>query len=166
MTEEQRKARNESRLAECHPAFGKKVAAILTDLEGLGLRPRIQEAWRSPTRQRQLLRAGFTKLAWGMHNATGPEGKPEALAVDILDDERPNKEGTRFLLMLAASAKVHGCVTGIAWGLSAGGKKRVEAAIAERDFDGAVPIGWDPCHVQVGGISFQEARAGRRPTVS
>jgi hypothetical protein len=163
MTEEQRKARNESRLAECHPVFRRKVRAILEDLEGHGLRPRIQEAWRSPARQKKLLAEGFTKVRWGMHNATTDDGKPESLAVDILDDDKPNNESTQFLLLLASSAKAHECVTGIVWGLSARSRKRVEAAIAERDFDAPVLIGWDPCHVQIEGITVQEARAGKRP---
>ena len=69
MTEEQRKERNTQRLTECNPIFRRKIAAILADLEGHGWRPRIQEAWRSPTRQKQLLADGFTKVGWGMHNA-------------------------------------------------------------------------------------------------
>jgi hypothetical protein len=163
MTEDERKARNRARLAECTPAFRKKVAAILADLEGHGLRPRIQEGWRSPARQRQLLADGFTKVRWGMHNATTENGKPDSLAVDILDDDHPNKEGTRFLLMLAASAKAHGCVTGIAWGLSQEDRDTIRSAIASRSFDAHVEVGWDPCHVQIGGISVVEARNGARP---
>jgi hypothetical protein len=163
VTEAERKARNTKRLTECNPAFRKKVAAIVADLEGHGLRPRIQEAWRSPARQRQLLADGFTKVRWGMHNATTEDGKPDSLAVDVLDDDAPNKESTRFLLMLASSAHAHGCLTGISWGLSASSRKRIEQAIAERDFQAAIPVGWDPCHVQIDGITVTEARAGKRP---
>ena len=163
MTEEERKTRNAQRLTECNPAFRKKVAAILADMEGHGWRPRIQEAWRSPARQRQLLAEGFTKVRWGMHCATTESGKPDALAVDILDDDRPNNEGTRFLLMLASSAKAHGCLTGIDWGLSSKRKETVREAVAKRDFDAKVSVGWDPCHVQIGGISVIEARSGARP---
>jgi hypothetical protein len=164
MTEEQREARNAEKLTECQLTFRRKVKAILEDLESHGLRPRIQEAWRSPARQKQLLAEGFTKVRWGMHNATDSDGKPESLAVDILDDDRPNNESTQFLLLLASSAKAHGCITGIAWGLSQKSRKRVEEAIAEREFDAPIPVGWDPCHVQIGGISVREARAGKRPT--
>ncbi len=163
MTDERRRAQNEAKLAECQPIFARKVKAILDDLEGHGLRPRIQEAWRSPARQRKLLREGFTKVAWGMHNATTDDGKPEALAVDVLDDERPNKESIRFLLLLATSAKAHGCLTGISWGLSASSRARAEQAIAERNFDAKFSVGWDPCHVQIDGITVTEARAGKRP---
>ncbi len=163
MTEEQRQQRNAERLTECNPAFRRKVAAILTDLEGHGLRPRIQEAWRSPTRQRQLLADGFTKVRWGMHCATTEGGKPDSLAVDILDDDAPNKESTKFLLMLASSAKAHGCLTGIGWGLSSKRKEAIREAVAERDFEAKVSVGWDPCHVQIGGISVAEARNGTRP---
>ena len=85
------------------------------------------------------------------------------LAVDVLDDDAPNKESTRFLLMLAASAKVHACVTGIDWGLSPDDRDSVRSAIASRSFDARVGVGWDPCHVQIGGISVVEARNGARP---
>ena len=98
-----------------------------------------------------------------MHNATTEDGNPDALAVDILDDNAPNKESTKFLLMLAASAKAHGCVTGIAWGLSQEDQDTIRSAVASRDFEATVGVGWDPCHVQIGGISVQEARSGARP---
>ncbi|WP_395089785.1 hypothetical protein [Armatimonas sp.] len=163
MTEEQRKERNAQRLTECNPIFRRKATAILEDLEGHGLRPRIQEAWRSPTRQRQLLADGFTKVRWGMHNAVTEDGNPDSLAVDILDDDQPNKESTKFLLMLTASAKAHGCVTGIGWGLSQEDRDTIRSAVTSRDFEAKVEVGWDPCHVQIGGISVQEARDGARP---
>jgi hypothetical protein len=163
MTEEQRKERNTQRLTECNPIFRRKVGAILADLAGHGWRPRIQEAWRSPARQKQLLADGFTKVGWGMHNAATEDGKPDSLAVDILDDDQPNHESTRFLLMLAASAKAHGCVTGIDWGLAQEDRDTIRSAIASRDFDAKIEVGWDPCHVQIGGISVQEARTGVRP---
>jgi hypothetical protein len=163
MTEEQRKERNANRLTECNPIFRRKVAAILADLEGHGFRPRIQEAWRSPVRQRQLLADGFTKVRWGMHNATTEDGNPDALAVDILDDDQPNKESTKFLLMLAASAKAHGCVTGIDWGLAQEDRDTIRSAIVSRDSEAKIEVGWDPCHVQIGGISVREARNGARP---
>ncbi len=163
MTEEQRKERNAKRLTECNPIFRRKVAAILADLEGHGFRPRIQEAWRSPTRQKQLLADGFTKVRWGMHNAVTEDGKPDSMAVDILDDDRPNHESTKFLLMLAASAKAHGCITGIDWGLPQEDRDTIRSAIASHDFEVNIEVGWDPCHVQIGGITVQEARNGARP---
>ncbi|WP_395089756.1 hypothetical protein [Armatimonas sp.] len=163
MTDEQRTERNAQKLKECNPIFRSKVKAILTDLEGHGWRPRIQEAWRSPTRQKQLLADGFTKVGWGMHNATTEDGRPDSLAVDILDDDQPNKESTRFLLMLAASAKAHGCITGIDWGLAQEDRDTIRSAIASRDFEAKVEVGWDPCHFQIEGISVQEARNGARP---
>ena len=163
MTEEKRKQNNAQRLTECNPAFRTKAAAVLDDMEGHGWRPRIQEAWRSPARQKQLLADGFTKVRWGMHNATTEDGNPDALAVDILDDDQPNKESTKFLLMLAASAKAHECITGIAWGLSQEDQDTIRSAVASRDFDTKIEVGWDPCHVQIGGISVREARNGARP---
>ena len=163
MTEEQRKHNDAQKLTECNPVFRGKVAAIIADLEGHGLRPRTQEAWRSPARQKQLLADGFTKVRWSMHNATTEDGNPDALAVDILDDNQPNHESTRFLLMLAASAKAHGCITGIDWGLAQEDRDTIRSAIASRDFEAKIEAGWDPCHVQIGGITIQEARNGARP---
>ena len=163
MTEEQRKDRNTERLTECNPIFRKKVTAILTDMEGHCWRPRIQEAWRSPARQKQLLADGFTKVGWGMHNATTEDGKPDSLAADILDDDHPNQESTKFLLLLATSAKAHSCITGIAWGLAQEDRDTIRSAIASQDFDAKIEVGWDPCHVQIGGITVQEARNGARP---
>ncbi|WP_395144903.1 hypothetical protein [Armatimonas sp.] len=163
MTDEQRKHNNAQKLTECNPILRRKVAAIIADLEGHGWRPRIQEAWRSPARQKQLLDDGFTKVRWGMHNAVTEDGKPDSLAVDILDDDQPNKESSKFLLMLASSAKAHGCVTGIDWGLAQEDRDTIRSAVAGRDFDATIEVGWDPCHVQIGGISVQEARNGARP---
>ena len=65
--------------------------------------------------------------------------------------------------LLASSAKAHGCVTGIAWGLAPEDRDTLRSAIAGRDFGAKIEVGWDPCHVQIGGISVQEARNGARP---
>ena len=99
-----------------------------------------------------------------MHNAATEDGKPDSLAADILDDDQPNHESIKFLLMLAASAKAHGCITGIAWGLTQEDRDTIRSAIASLDFEAKSEVGWDPCHVQIGGISVQEARNGARPS--
>ena len=149
-----RTERNAALLMQCHPVFSRKVAAILQDLEGHGLKPRIQEAWRSLARQRALRRKGTTRLAWGLHCTTTEDGEPESLAVDIVDEASPVRMGTRFALLLASAAKAHGCLSGIAWGLDREERDTVHAAIAAKDWSTALPIGWDPGHVQIEGIGI------------
>ncbi len=163
MTEPDREARNERKLKQLHPWLRPKIAAVLEDLEGHGYRPRIQDAWRSPADQRKAWESGHSKLLWGFHNATAQDGTPEALACDVLDDDVPFSPSQRYLMMLAASAQVHDLVTGIGWGLGARLRDGLEAAILRRDWSADVKIGWDPCHVQVGGIRVAEARKGARP---
>jgi hypothetical protein len=47
MTEDQRKERNTERLTELYPTFRRRIKAVIEDLQGQGIRPRIQDAWRS-----------------------------------------------------------------------------------------------------------------------
>lgn len=164
MTEREREVRNERKIAQVHVVLQPKIVAILEDLEGHGYRPRIQDAWRSPADQKKAWQAGHSKLLWGYHNATAPDGTPESLACDILDDDRPFSPDQRYLMILASSAQVHELVTGIAWGLGARLRDGLEAAILRRDWSASVKIGWDPCHVQVSGISVAAARKGARPS--
>ena len=157
MKETDRQARNAQKLAECEPSFGQLVSGVLQGLEAHGLRPRIQEAWRSPENQLAAFRAGRSKLKFGFHNVTTPDGKPAALAVDILDDDAPLAPGPRYLLMLAAEARARGLETGILWGLPVALQKGVDEALAHQRWDAPVKIGWDPCHVQIVGTMPDEA---------
>lgn len=162
MTEEQRHERNRAMLAQCWPVFARKIEAVIHDLEGHGLRPRIQCAWRSPADQLKAYQAGNSKLRFGFHNVTGAGGHPEALAVDILDDDQPLDPPTRYLLMLASSVQAHGLQSGIRWGLSTWRRRKIDEAIAAKQWDAPVAIGWDPCHVEVTGLTVTRAKAGAR----
>jgi hypothetical protein len=51
MKESDRKKRNNDRLVELYPTFGARVEKVIADLETTGIRPRIQDAWRSPADQ-------------------------------------------------------------------------------------------------------------------
>lgn len=115
MTEQARNSRNVGMLADLHPWFRRKVAAILRDLEGHGWRPRIQVAWRSPAEQRRLKREGYSRVAWGFHNATSASGRPESLAADIVNDTDPYHEPAQFYAHLESSANAHGLMTGRRW---------------------------------------------------
>jgi len=76
MNEQDRQTRNRERLEECHPVFSARVAAIIANLEHDGYRPRIQEAWRSPSDQLKDFQSGHSKLQFGFHNTTAVDGKP------------------------------------------------------------------------------------------
>ncbi|MHB0667960.1 hypothetical protein [Roseomonas mucosa] len=163
MNEKNRQARNRDRLAECYPFFSTKLIRVIERLEIMNLRPRIQDAWRSPEEQLKAFQSGHSKLRFGFHNVTGHNGEKEALAVDILDDNAPLKVGTNFVLQLAVVARAEGLDTGILWGLPAKLRAGTEAAIAAGNYKASVKIGWDPCHVEVTGISLAEVKAGNRP---
>jgi hypothetical protein len=163
VTEPDRLERNRSMLAQCHPEFARRVRCLIVQLEHDGYRPRIQEAWRSETRQKALVKAKKSTVLWGYHNATGVDGTPEALAVDLLDDDRPLVPPMKYLLKLAAHAKRVQCATGIAWGLTKGPRELLEAAIAEGRWSYVGARGWDPCHVEPVDVSIADARKGKRP---
>jgi hypothetical protein len=95
------------------------VAAVIAELEDEGWRPRIQDAWRSIAAQEAAYTTGHSKLKFGFHNVTGADDRPEALAVDLLDDDAPLNPGKPYLLRLAGAAANAGLDSGIRWGLSA-----------------------------------------------
>jgi hypothetical protein len=164
MQEQQRLERNANRLTECYEVFAEALKGVIEDMQRLGFRPRIQEAWRSPEAQLEAVNNGTSELRFGFHNVTGADGRKEALAVDLLDDDAPLEPSRRYVLTLAAVARDHGLETGILWGLQRATRDRLERAIQERDFDTPGKIGWDPCHVQVTGMTPVQARQGQRPT--
>lgn len=163
MNEADRRARNTAKLAECHPAFRARLAQVLSAMSG-HYRPRVQEAYRSPADQQKAFDSGHSKLRYGLHNATGPGGRKEALAADVLDDDHPTSPPRRYLLALAVAAADAGLETGILWGLNATGRAATRAAIRRRDVDADVPVGWDPTHVQTAGLTAAAVKAGARPT--
>ena len=164
MKEPARLARNAQREGELFPAFATRIAGLITSLEAQNLRPRIQDAWRSPEDQRKAFESGHSKLLFGFHNVTGSEGQQEGLAVDLLDDDHPLNPARPYLLKLAAAAEQQKLVTGIRWGLPKALRAAIDEAIAAQRWDAPVKIGWDPCHVEPTGITVAEARAGVRPT--
>ncbi len=87
MTEDARRQRNAEMLDDCDHVFGLKLAIVLAKMEAQGYRPRIQQSWRSVEEQRALHAAGRSHVMWGFHNVTGPNGEPQALAADVLDDD-------------------------------------------------------------------------------
>ena len=51
MKEADRQKRNNDRLGELYSAFRARVQKVIVDLESSGIRPRIQDAWRSQADQ-------------------------------------------------------------------------------------------------------------------
>lgn len=163
MNEAKRKERNAQRTTELWPSFATKIKAVITDLESKGLRPRIQDAYRSPADQLIAFETGHSQLKYGFHNVTGAAGKKESLAVDMLDDDHPAQEGPEYLLHLAAAAEAQGLVTGIRWGLPPNLVAAIDTAIADKNWQAPVKVGWDPSHVQPTNITPEQAKAGKRP---
>ncbi|WP_312432949.1 hypothetical protein [Achromobacter sp.] len=163
MKEAARQARNAERLTSLYATFADRLKRVISRLETAGLRPRIQDAWRSKKDQEIAYRTGKAKVLYGFHNVTGTDGKQEALAVDLLDDDAPLNPSTSYILRLAAAAQAEGLVTGIRWDMPKNLIKGIDVAIAAEDWDAKVKVGWDPLHVQTTGVTIREARAGKRP---
>ncbi len=163
MTDTQRRERNERRLVETYPTFAERLRATIVHLERQGLRPRIQEAWRSIDDQVAAFQSGHARLRYGFHNVTGTGGRKDALAVDLLVDDHPARQTREHFLRLAAAAERHGLTTGIRWGLPPVLRKAIDDAIAAKAWGAPVKIGWDPAHVETRGVTMREARAGMRP---
>ena len=163
MKEADRLARNTQRLTEVYGPQAAATRRVLDRLEDQGFRPRIQEAWRSPADQLKAFRRGTSGVKFGFHNVTGAGGRKESLACDVLDDDHPLGPPTRYLLALAVAARAEGLETGIAWKLSSPLAAGVEAAIAAKDIERRVKVGFDPTHLQCARLTIAQARAGRRP---
>lgn len=163
MTEAQRLARNVSRLQECDPVFALALRRTIDRMDAIGLRPRIQDAWRDPVDELRAFNEGRSEVRRGFHSCTGPAGEMQALAADVLDDDHPLDPGRRYLLALARAAEAEGLRTGIRWGLKQADRDAIDAALAEGDLDAPVKIGWDPTHAEITGLTIAEALAGQRP---
>lgn len=163
MTDQERLQRNTERLQELDPLFAIRVKSVLDGLEARALRPRIQDAWRSPAAQTQAYLGGFSKLRFGFHNVTDAGGKPAALAADILDDNSPTASSSAFLLQLAALADQADLRSGIRWGLPLAFAAAIDRAIVAQDWQASVKIGWDPTHVETRAVTVAQARSGQRP---
>jgi hypothetical protein len=113
MTDPQRQQRNASRLLELFPTFRDRISKVIADLEAMGVRPRIQDAYRSPEDQLIAFDSGHSKLKFGFHNVTGAHGEKESLAVDMLDDDHPLSLSKSYLLKLAFVSEKNGLITGV-----------------------------------------------------
>ncbi len=165
MKEAARIDRNKQRLGECFPAFAKRVVKVIKEMDEAGFRPRIQDAHRTIQDQLKAFNAGFSDVKFGFHNVTGANGKPEALAVDMLDDDHPVTAPRKYLIKLASVAQKNGLHSGIFFRLkTAAERKALQDAIDSLNFDPKIRIGFDPTHLEPTGITIAEAKTGTRPT--
>jgi hypothetical protein len=163
VTESQRKARNETILKELWPPLATRVRTILALLEGWGVRPRLQDGWRSLAEQQEKVRLRLSEVPWSLHNATGADGRKEALAVHVYDDDAPLNPSPAYLLKLLNAARQVGCTTGLLFGLPAAQKARVVELADLQLWSAEYKPGWDALHVEPHGLTEAEAKAGVRP---
>lgn len=151
MTEASRKSNNSAKINQLHRPLRVKVLAVLSDLEGHGYRPRIQEAYRTPADQLEDYNKGTSHLKFGFHNITYPTGLPASCAADIYNDDMPLADVPNhpFFLMLASSAESHGLVSGIYWGLKQNQRDIIKRAIEAKGWNTVYRVGFDPYHIQV-----------------
>lgn len=163
MDESKRLSYNRERLQMIDPSIRAKVAAVIKDLEGHGLRPVIaKEVWRSPKEQMALYKAGRSKVSWGFHCACARDGKPGSLAADIIDADLAWNASRKFWLMLGSSAMAHGLGWGGLWGLPKSLRTGLLKVIECKDWDCLVKFGWDVAHIETASVTVKEARAGKR----
>ena len=171
MIEILRKRRNTNELALIHPAFMLQFAAVIRDLEARGLRPRLQETFRSIAEQEKKFAAGLSEVRGrGPHTnqlLLGPgKSRPASFATHVLDDsaKSPADPGNAWIAALAVLAAKHRLQTGCTWAKSKdsvlvqGKPHRIalEAAIAARNEQLVKKLldearGFDPLHIEVPG---------------
>lgn len=166
MIELARLARNASMLAQCHPVAAWRFQRVIWALEQEHYRPRIQQAWRSAEEQMEAHATDHSDVYWSLHEATSPTGRPEALAVDILDDDSPIVPPMGYLLRLAYFARNFHCQTGILWHLKGASRAKLDAAIVGGATTYHGLVGFDPCHLEIADVTYAAAHGGLRPTVT
>jgi hypothetical protein len=158
-----RKNANAEMLLLVDKSIRAQVKAVLTDLEALKLRPLIaSEVWRDPALQLKKFQEGTSKLKWGFHCATTPDGKPASLAADIVDANKLWGASRDFWLKLGSCALAHNLGWGGLWGLPASVRTGLREALAKKHWNANVKLGWDVAHVETTRVTVAEAKAGKR----
>jgi hypothetical protein len=158
-----RKKLNGERLLLVDTSIRAQARAVLTDMEGLNMRPLIApEVWRSPALQLQKFREGTSKLKWGFHCATTQAGKPASLAADIVDANKLWGASQEFWLKLGSCALAHDLGWGGFWGLPANVRVGLTVTLERKQWKAKVKLGWDVAHVETTRVTVAEARAGKR----
>lgn len=95
-----------------------KVKRVLEILKEEGFQPKIVYAWRSVTKQLELVEAGHSRVRFSFHNAQKKDGTPNACAADIIDKRwawTKAAERNGFWEALGRSAKNEGLYWGGDW---------------------------------------------------
>ncbi len=166
MNEYDRIQNNTKKLDELYPYFRTRIIEVINTMEHAGYHPRIQTAWRSLADQLEAYKNGTSQVQYGFHNVTSATGVKEALAVDILDNDNPTGPKLDYILHLAAAAEEQGLITGVRWGLADEDSVLIDIALKNQNWDAKIRVGWDPLHVEVTGMTIQEAKNGKRPDSS
>ena len=103
------------KLLQLHPVLRRKVEAIIRDLAGHHIQAVIGSAWRTQQEQAVLYKHGFSKVLFSFHNATYPDGRPCALAADIVERDTGWGAPGMFWLMLARARQAHGLYPCAPW---------------------------------------------------
>lgn len=121
---------------------------VINQMRSMGWRVRAMEGLRSPKRQDEL-------FAQGLSQRKGRTGKHvTGKALDVVNDNAPNKEQPDFFADLAIVARKHGLQTGLLWGLPK--TLRLPRQYALETFNRAklaelvsIKRGWDPQHIEM-----------------
>ena len=160
----ERAAMNRKRLLKMYPTMRPKIEAVIRDMEGKGWKPVIDgQVHRTPAEQAALKAKGVSKVSYSYHTVTGPNGRPESLAADIVDVRYGWDAPPKYWLQLAACAEAHGLTTGIRWGLNKVKRALLESILRKKDWGAKYAMGWDAAHVEAKGIGLSQAKAGKRP---
>lgn len=95
-----------------------KIKRILARLTDEGFQPKIVYAWRSVSKQLELVEAGHSRVRFSFHNAQKKDGTPNAYAADIIDKRwawTRAAEQNGFWEALGKSAKNEGLYWGGDW---------------------------------------------------
>lgn len=168
MNEAQRTAQNLARLELVDSSIRTQVRHVLGTLEYYGFKPLISsEVFRTPAEQLRLYRLGRSKVKWGFHCATTPDGKPGSLAADIIDAYKGWDASYKFWLTLGYAAKAQGLNWGGYFGLNSrqhGLLASYLPGIKTGVFPDAnnIRFGWDVAHIETARVTIAEAKAGKR----
>ena len=151
---------NQVGLALLDERIRSNVASVIRDLELAGYDAVIDRGvWRSPQEQELLFAKGATKVKWGYHCNTKPDGTPASLAADIVPQKRGWDAPQDYWLRLGAAAAKHGLTWGGLWFPTK--RASIQAAelkcvLAEQRWDSPIALGWDPAHVQISGVKLED----------
>lgn len=163
MNEAMRNAYNAERLNWLHTSIRGKVAVVVKDMEGHGLRPLLASStFRSPAEQMQLYKAGRSQVKRGFHCATNRDGTAGSLAADIVDADLSWNASGKFWLMLGSSAMAHGLAWGGLWGLPQSLRDGLLNIITDKEWNRPVKLGWDVAHIETSAVTIAQAKAGNR----